>query len=150
MEPGQSGGGAVMERLLIEDYSARYLPSEDILRVRLDWPVRVGRIVSEVPPGDLALDRATIEPVTGGAFRDTTIVRIPSKRPNQIALQLWDPRPDGELPRAFDRESTACELYFHCDDKAGARSALRELRRLAQISIDGEIGISGEPGRVSE
>ncbi|MCB1064326.1 MAG: hypothetical protein KDN20_15590 [Verrucomicrobiae bacterium] len=122
-----------MTEALIEGYSARYLPSEKTLRVSLDWPVRVGRIISAVKLGDLALDRATIELVTGGAFRDTTIVRIPSKRPDQIALQRWDPRPDGMMSPACDHDGSASELFFHCMDEKGARSALRELRRLAQL-----------------
>ena len=120
----------ILQGLLVDTYTAHYNPATDQLTMKMEWFVRFGQIVETTKLANLNLDKATIEAVPGGAFRDTVHVSIPTNNPYLVKAQSWPASPDFKLSTRPNAPTKSSRLSFHCPTRKQAQATLAELRKL--------------------
>jgi len=132
--------------LLHDNVSARLDPKSGEFVVELDWMARLGAARWVAPTSALAFEEAGVgQTVAGGAFRGSTIVRIPIRSGSRVLKQTWQPDPDVEAPwrksmppQSEEYVSDAIELYARGPRQAATlRNALRGIAPGTLAASDG-------------
>lgn len=122
------------DRMLESSYVACFDPKDGMLHVQMTWWARFGRSTQSARPADLNLAKATLEEVTGGAFRDTVALTIPAREKKTITTRRWPPNAMDEMGDGKMKTSQEDSMVIHFNGMEKAWSALEELRELASRS----------------
>lgn len=125
---------AEFSKLLHDNVSAGLDAKSEEFIVELDWMARLGAARWVAPTSALAFEQTGVgQTVAGGAFRGSTIVRIPIRSGSRVLKQTWQPDPDVEAPwkksmppQSEEYVSDAIELHARGPREAAIlRNALR-------------------------